>query len=273
MKPRGKIFFSISIAILLVVFLHFLGWINPIENLFRKVIANGSALVYRSTIYFTQQSMKKSRGSVDVCIGHCGSRENVDYQKELELNKAKVRILEGENSLLREKLNFFASSEYSYVSADVIGRNIDLVDTTLVINVGSNYGVKINNPVIIGKGILIGKIARVTENNAVVRLIDDSQSKIAAMVMGMNKSIGLVEGGYGVSVRLSFVPQNEIIKPGDLVVSSGLEPDMPKGLGIGTIEVVEKKPQEPFQEAVLKALVELRNIDVVSVIIGSKILE
>lgn len=267
MKLRGKKFINISLAILLVIFLHFLGWVQPIENIFRKVLTNGTSFVYRSTIYFTQKSNNSSPNVVGSCVGN--SQSAVDYQKDLELNKAKVRILEDENALLRDKLNFFSSSTYKYVSADVIGRNIDPVDTTLIIDVGSNQGIKINNSVIVGNGILVGKIARVMDSTAVVRLIDDSQSRVAAMVMGMNKSIGLVEGGYGVSVRLGFVPQNEIIKPGDLVVSSGLEPDMPRGLGIGTIEIVEKKPQEAFQEAVLKTISNLHSIEVVSVIVSS----
>lgn len=267
MKLRGKKFINISLAILLVIFLHFLGWILPLENVFRKALTYGTSLVYRSTIYFAAKSNKNSPSVAGACVSN--SQDAVDYQRDLELNKAKVRILEEENALLRDKLNFFSSSTYQYVSADVIGRNIDPVDTTLIINVGNNQGIKVNNSVIIGNGILIGKIGRVMDSTAIVRLIDDSQSKVAAMVIGMNKSIGLVEGGYGVSVRLGFVPQNEIIKPGDLVVSSGLEPDMPRGLGIGTIEIVEKKPQEAFQEAVLKTIANLHNIEVVSVIVSS----
>lgn len=267
MKLRGKKFVNISVAILLVIFLHFLGWLTPMENLFRKTIAGGTAMLYHSAIYFTQKNIKKSPNVAGICVGN--GETVVDYQKELELNKAKVRILEEENSLLRDKLNFFSSSTYQYVSADVVGRNIDPVDTTLIINVDGRQGVQVNNPVVVGKGILIGKIVKVMENTSIVRLLDDTGSKVAAMVIGANKSIGLVEGGYGVSVRLSFVPQNEIIKPGDLVVSSGLEPNMPRGLGIGTIEIVEKKPQEAFQEAVLKTLADLHNIEVVTVIVNS----
>ncbi|MEK7643742.1 MAG: rod shape-determining protein MreC [Patescibacteria group bacterium] len=267
MQLRGKKFVNISAVIGVVIVLHYLGLTASLENYSRRAVSGGISLIYRAAIYLSRKTEEGVFPAPKACLP--GGRETIEYQKDFELKKARVSLLEEENSSLRSSLGFFSSSTYRHVGADVIGRNIDPVDTAIIINSGRDAGIRINDPVVVGDGILIGKVGRVMETTAIVRLIDDTNSRVAAMVAGMNKSLGLVEGGYGVSVRLGFVPQNEIIKPGDMVVSSGLEPNMPRGLGIGIIEIVEKKPQEAFQQAILKTLADLRDIKVVSVIIDT----
>ncbi len=179
----------------------------------------------------------------------------------------KIRVLEEENSSLREQLKFFAGTQ-KHVGADVIGRDLDPLGTTIIINQGARAGIELNRPVIVGNGLLIGKIARVNETTSVVRLLSDFESSVGATVANREKSLGVVEGGFGLAVRLDLIPQNEVIKPGDAVITSGLEAEIPRGLMIGTVEVIEKKPQEPFQQAVLKPAADLHSINAVSVILS-----
>jgi rod shape-determining protein MreC len=68
---------------------------------------------------------------------------------------------------------------------------------------------------------------------------------------------------------MTFIPQNETITPGDVIVTSGLEPLIPRGLTIGTIEAVEKEAYQPFQKAVLTPLASLNKLRVVSVLLTS----
>ncbi len=178
----------------------------------------------------------------------------------------KIRLLEDENAALREQL-FFLKDTARHVGAQVIGRDLDPLGTTIIIDQGAAAGITVNRPVIVGNGLFIGKVARVNETTAVVRLLSDFQSSVAATVANREKSLGVVEGGFGLTVRLNLIPQNELIKPGDAVITSGLEAGIPRGLMIGTVEVVEKKPQEPFQEAILNPTADLEALSVVSVIL------
>lgn len=206
-------------------------------------------------------------------------RSAYEVGEELPLNQAsapvsacvpedtKIRVLEEENTILREQLNFL-KNKYQSVGANVIGRDLDPLGTTIIINQGARSGLTVNRPVITAGGLLIGKVARVNETTAVVRLLSDFQSSVGATVANREKSLGVVEGGFGLAVRLDLIPQNEVIKPGDAVITSGLEAEIPRGLMIGTVEVVEKKPQEPFQQAILKPAADLHSLFVVSVILS-----
>ncbi len=179
-----------------------------------------------------------------------------------------LEVLRQENSLLRDQLAFFNKNKYyHHVGAEVIGENIDPVGSTLIIDRGSDSGINPGNPVIVGDGIMIGKVLRVNEQTSLVRLLNDSQSRVAAMVMNGEKSIGLVEGGFGISIRMNFIPQNEKLNLGDLIVTSGLEQGILKGLLLGKVEVIEKEAYQPFQKAILSPLVDFSKIDLVSVIV------
>jgi len=175
-------------------------------------------------------------------------------------------MLKEENRLLRSSLNFFVSTTYNKVGAEVIGKNIDPTGSTVIINRGEVAGIKVGNAAVAENGVFVGKVARVEKNEAVVRLVNDNQSRVAATVNNAEKSIGIVEGGYGISIRLNFIPQNETVSVGDTVFTSGLEDSIPRGLPIGRIEVVEKEAYQPFQKAVMTPFVALDKIFTLNII-------
>lgn len=244
MRPRLITAASILFVLALVVAAQQHGWLSPFENLAHRGFNGVSRALYRASV-----------------SGDGSTATSTD------ILEATVARLETENFALRDQLDFFASSTIPHVGADVIGRDIDPLGTTLVINAGTRAGLAVDQPVITGNGQLIGTIVRVSETTSIVRLLTDPQSRLAATVLNRDHSLGVVEGGYGISVRLNLIPQNEVVVPGDFIVSSGLEPTLPRGLYIGQVEVVEKKPQQPFQEAVLKTAADLHHLTVVSVLL------
>lgn len=184
-----------------------------------------------------------------------------------EFEQTDIYLLEQENSELRKQMNFLQKSKFTHLGADVIGKNLDPLGSTLIINRGLNDGIKEGEPVIAGEGVLIGIIARVEQSSSVVRLINDNQSKIAATVANLDRSVGIVEGGYGLSIKMNFIPQNESITVGDVIITSGLQNNIPRGLQIGVVAAVEKEAYQPFQNAVVTPFVNLEKINLVSIII------
>lgn len=244
MRPRLITAASIMFVLAIVVSMQQHGWLAPLENLAHLGFNGVSKALYRTSV-----------------------SDDYSLTTSTQILEATVKRLEDENAVLREQLQFFASTTIPHVGADVIGRDIDPLGTTLVINAGTRSNLKIDQPVITNNGQLIGRIVRVSETTAIVRLLTDPQSRLAATVLNRDHSLGVIEGGYGISVRLNFIPQNEIVVPGDYIITSGLEPSLPRGLYIGQVEVVEKKPQQPFQEAVLKTAADLHHLTVVSVLL------
>ena len=180
---------------------------------------------------------------------------------------AQFKILQKDNAELRKQLGFKQAQATQSVAAEVVGNNLDGAEQTLVINQGSTAGVAVDQPVVVGNGVLIGKIIKTEAAIAMVRLISDNRSKIGAIILNDERSQGVVEGGYGISLRMQFIPRNETVHIGDQIVTSGLEDKIPRGLVIGTVAVVENEAYQPFQQAVLTPATALEKLTLVGVVI------
>jgi len=150
----------------------------------------------------------------------------------------------------------------------IVGKNIENTERVVAISTGSDSGIKVGQPVVVLEGIIVGKVIRVEQNLSWVRLINDSNSKIAAVILNKERSQGVVEGGYGLSVNMNFIPRNEKVSVGETVVTSGLDPNTPKGLLLGTVAAVINEAYQPFQKAVLNPAVDLSKLTVVGVIVS-----
>lgn len=244
------IFFSLSLS-------HYLGWLKPFENFLRGLINPGLKTVYQWTTVSNNNPLTRAQ-----------CQQSVELYQAALVDQVQFKLLQEENNKLKEQLNFIQNQNYNTIGARVIGKSIEPVRNTIIIDQGQKAGLMIGQPVIVGVGVLAGKIIRTEDYTAIVQLIRDHQSRVAASVMNGEKSIGIVEGGYGISTRLNFIPQNETVHIGDSVITSGLEIKIPRGLLIGTVEAVEKEAHQPFQRAVVNPLADLDRITVVSVLTG-----
>lgn len=262
MRSRLKTFLSISFIILIVIVFHYLSWLKPIEYFLRVLVKPSTQAIYSLSLK-VNDGEEKFNSCDDLQKAYKTTKEEL---LQSQVDNAQLKLLTAENTELRKQLNFVETKAFKTIGADVIGKNIDPLGNTLIINRGGNDGIEINNPVIVSNGLLIGKIVKIENDISIVRLINDNQSKIAATVINNDHSLGLIEGGYGISVKLNYVPQNETINNGDIIVTSGLEEKMPAGLLIGTIEAIEKEAYQPFQRAILTPFANLEKILKISVI-------
>lgn len=263
MNSRLRTLTSFLIVIGAIILFHYFGWLRPIERLIGSVVNPLSFTVYEWSIVDADGNVQLRDANQ---LYESYQQLQIRYQEAI-VDKANLLRAEEENAILREQLNFSERTDFVLVGSRVIGKNTDPLGSTLLINKGRNDGVEVGQPVIVGDGILVGLIHAVDDTGATVLLIDDSQSKIAATILGETRSIGLLEGGFGLSIRMSFIPQNEEIAVGDLIVTSGLTDGIPDGLVIGTVEAVEREAYQPFQTAVVAPAVDLNRIVLTSVIL------
>lgn len=260
MNQKIKTSVAIFFLVAFIILLHYIGWLVPVESFFRRLVTPVSQQMYSFSVGEEKLEFASYEDIVSAYTALAKDKE------ALELRVMKMEYLEQENKELRQQVSFFTTSTYTHVGAEVVGKNIEPLGSTIVINRGSSDGVQKGNPVVVGDGVLIGKILRVDDATAIVRLINDNQSRVAAAILNQAKSIGLIEGGYGISVRMNFIPQNEIVQIGDTIITSGLETGVPRGLIIGSVEAVEKEAYQPFQRAILSPQVSLDKLVLVSVI-------
>lgn len=178
----------------------------------------------------------------------------------------KNKILEQENFELKNQLNFKKHSSSTIITAEIVAKNLDTADQIIILNRGSNDGIKNDQPVIYGDGILIGKIIKLENNLSFARVLSDNQSKIAATILNSDHSLGVIEGGFGLSIKMTFIPRNENIIIGDEIITSGLEIGIPRGLIIGKVAAVENESYQPFQQAIITPAVDYEKINFVGVL-------
>ncbi|MBI2436135.1 MAG: rod shape-determining protein MreC [Candidatus Magasanikbacteria bacterium] len=265
MSKRKTTFTLITTVIALIILFNFFGLLTPLKRGVFFLIDISVGRISGVGDYFLYKKELHQK-KVDLVL------ENHQLEEKLlqnQVDTTRLELLDEENKNLRAQLFFFEKFPSVHIGAQVVGRTIDPLETIITLNKGSVDNVYIHNPVIISSGILIGEVISTLPHASMVRLINDNTSKIGAMVINGDKSIGLVEGGYGLGVHMNFIPQNEVVTPGDIIVTSGLTEGMPRGLIIGKVEVVEKQPHEPFQQAILEPLADLSHLTTVSVISSS----
>ncbi|MBU0660706.1 rod shape-determining protein MreC [Patescibacteria group bacterium] len=262
-----KTMLSVAVVIAIVIITHILGWLLPIEQFFRHIINPSSQTIYQWSITLNEET-DQFDSVEELEDAYIKLKQTVI---DNEVDQARILFLEQEHEEFERQLQFFRTSTYAHVGAMVIGKNIESLSNSIILNKGTADGVNQGNAVIVGDGILVGTVIRTDETTSIVRLINDSQSKIAAMTLNNDHSIGLIEGGYDISVRMNFIPQHEYIAIGDQIVTSGLEDNIPRGLYIGTIESIKKEAYKPFQEALVNPPVHLGKIAMVSILVGEAI--
>jgi rod shape-determining protein MreC len=123
------------------------------------------------------------------------------------------------------------------VAAQVIGTTGSEQSRVLYIDKGSTDGLKPDMAVITPTGI-VGKIVQVSANSAQVLPINDQLSGVGAALKD-SRLQGILKGAPNGTTSLQYIMNDEPVKPGETVITSGGDRIFPKGLLIGTVASVE----------------------------------
>lgn len=262
--PSPKKIYLIATLILLgILGAHRLGWFSLVEKVLSTTV---EPLLIRSRSISlnlgTEYAFFKDRNAFFDATKSCFERV-----ENLTVDESRLEQLETENANLKEQLGFKQTQSSTFRLAQVITEDSANVEKIIVVNQGKDEGVKIGLPVIAGKGILIGKVLRVDEHTSQVRLVSDSLSKVEAALLNQDQTIGVVEGGFGISLQMKFVPRSEAIRVNEHIITSGREPLIPRGLVIGTVTTVENEAYQGFQRVTLSPSTDLAKLTFVSILL------
>ncbi len=195
------------------------------------------------------------------------NEELYNKNSELETKLRELEIVKAENATLQEYMNLTDKyKEYKTLPAYVIDKDVSNYSSTLVINVGSDDGVKENMTVIADKG-LVGHIISVTDNTSKVQVIVDSSSSVSALISTSDESIicrGSVEDNS--ELTAVYIDTSAELLVGDSVVTSGLGGIYPRGITIGTIKQVINKSNITDRYAIVETAVDFSKLYTVLVI-------
>jgi rod shape-determining protein MreC len=202
-----------------------------------------------------------------VFLIHLEKENRILKQKMVELQEESHRMREMElaNERLRKLLQFREKHSPSMIGAEVIGQDPSSWFKSVTIDKGERDGVKQGMAVVSPAGV-IGQVLKTASHYAVVLLITDYNSAIDSIIQ-RTRSKAIVEGKGENRCQLKYLLRTEEVVVGDIVVTSGLGGNFPKGLMVGEIQKVDKKGHGIFQYAELMPSVDMATLEEVFVII------
>lgn len=195
---------------------------------------------------------------------------NTELQKQVSDLQAQVINLQqrvNETEILAALVDFSRTNpDSSYKAASVIGRDPSPFLHYIIINRGSNDGIRRGMPVVTSEG-LVGRVDAVIADAARVQLITDPASSVNAHLKNANTNAMLVGSVTG-DISLDLISQDATIQPGDLILTSGLGGGFPPDLIIGQVVNVRKLASELFQQSTVQPAVDFSRLQIVLVIIN-----
>ncbi|MFA6551047.1 MAG: rod shape-determining protein MreC [Patescibacteria group bacterium] len=257
-----KILIALLIAVL-IIGAHYLGWTRPVENLLLKIFQPAEKVLYRAGNALKIIYQKNTNQ-------HDWEAENQRLKEEVEKlfsENVSLKVLADENKILRAQLDFYSRYQYQKVTANIISRAESAGDNQVItLDRGSADGIKTGQAIVAGEGAIVGKIFLVQDKISYGCLITNAQCELAAAVVSREGTDGLAKGELGLTVRFNFIPQTADIAAGEIAVTSGMEPAIPRGLIIGKITEVIKEADDLFQSADITPAANLNDLTIVSVI-------
>jgi rod shape-determining protein MreC len=189
---------------------------------------------------------------------------------ENEVSQLQSQVLElqqqlSETDILYALLDFARTKpENKYVAASVIGRDPSPFLSYLIIDHGSDDGIRTGMPVVTQQG-LVGKVDAVTATAARIQLITDSGSVVNISLRDA-KIDGQVSGSVTGDMDLERVSTSVDLKEGDLAITSGLGGTYPSDIVVGQILSPSQGANDLFQTAVVQPVVDFSNLKAVLII-------
>lgn len=176
-----------------------------------------------------------------------------------------LQSLRKENDELRAALDLPQRSSGTLVTADVIGPATDGVSDVIRINRGVRHGVRAGAPVVSSGGVVVGRVAEALDFTAAVDLLSGGRLRVAARDADTGAE-GVVRGLRGLDVIIEAIPRTDTIRPGDRLVTTGIDGAFPPHLFIGRVNSIRSPEYAVFQEASVQLPLVLGRLNMVSVI-------
>lgn len=202
-------------------------------------------------------------------------REVTELREQNAVLEAQVSQLQTQLIVMEERLGeaqvCFAlldfgrtNPQYDYFAATVIGREISPFLQYIIIDKGTEDGIRYGMPVVTQQG-LVGRVDAVIAAAARVKLITDSTSVVNIRLQTAEIEAQL-EGSLTGDVFLDMIPLDEVIESGDVVLTSGLGGNYPPNIFVGQVLSTQRRENALFQTASVQPIVDFTSINAVLVV-------
>jgi len=269
--PRSSSTFQTIILALVVIGILLLalsGYLTPLTRLITGPFI-GTQTWFSSRYLAIQKYLNTPREVTQL------TQDNADLKAEISRLQQQIIELQQQTVDLQvlSALLGFASShpDNQYLSALVIGRDISPFLHYVIINRGSDDGLRRGLPVVSQEG-LVGRISAVTAGAARVQLITDSNISLTVNLKTSGVT-AILNGSITGEINLSQIPQEANVQPGELVLTSGLGGYYPANIPIGQVTSVRQRPFELFKSGSVQPVTEFAQLEILLVIINFRPLD
>ena len=195
-------------------------------------------------------------------------QQNTELEAENALMQSQIVELQQqlvEYEILSALLEFArANPEHKYIGASVIGRDPSPFLNYIIINRGSDDGLKRGMPVVTQNG-LAGRVVQVTATGARISLITDPVTRINVRIEP-SRGAAVLSGSITGEISLEQIPQDTDVNPGNLILTSGLGGNYPANIIIGQVTSIKSQENALFQSASVQPVTAFDDLAIVLVI-------
>ena len=271
----------VVVLVLVALTLITIAFRSPTSGALHSVQGAGSTALRPFQIAATRVA-QPFRDAYDYVDGLANARAENQRLKKINAELRKDAILKSEAQTkypqLLKLVHFVQAlpafpQEYRAVYTEVDSFPSGPFTHSVEIPAGSSAGVRMDSPVVSGDG-LVGIVSNVYPDSAVVTLIDDRDSFVAARDLRTGVRGGIRQGSGG-TLQLSDVPKQKVVHKGDIIVTDGTHsaryPDLyPYGIPIGRVSTFGAQDTASYLQVQVQPYANFGSLDSVAVLVPKK---
>jgi rod shape-determining protein MreC len=193
---------------------------------------------------------------------------NIELESEVARLQSQIIVLQEqleESRGLEELLGYARRRpDFQYTASAVIGKDPSPFLHYVIIDHGSDEGIRRGMPVVTQSG-LVGRVDAVSAGASRIQLITDPQAVVNVRLQNQDVN-AQIHGTISGEIILDMVPQNINLEPGEVILTSGIGGNFPSGIIIGQVVTVRKLGNELFQTATIQPVIDYAQLQAVLVI-------
>ncbi len=184
----------------------------------------------------------------------------------LSVNANTARELARENAELRALLELKNRPGQHVVNAALLYKGHDWFAQRIILDEGARSGLRGGLPVVDASG-LVGQIHRVYPGTSEVTLVS-SPNQLTPVFVERTGQRGLAAGNGHGRMELRYMPSQTDIRPGDRLLTSGIDRIYPAGIPVAMVSRVSRSQSSPYLRVECKPLAGLDKSHAVLVLIA-----
>jgi len=188
-------------------------------------------------------------------------KENLQLRRkvdQLTTDNLRLRQSESDLSRLRGLLGYSEQFTMKTTMAEAIMLDISSRFKSIILDRGSAAGIDVDDAVVNANG-LIGRVVLTTKDMSKVQLVTDNNSSVGVLIERTRRQ-GVLRGDGAGGAQLYDIPSLADVRPGDSIMTAGIDGIYPKGIPVGVV-IKAEKGQDLFKTITVRPLVDFASIE------------